>query len=87
MPVSSGLFERIVNPKVGRFSPELAQHVLSLSFPKRSIKRYLKLSAKAQAGTLSAAEEAELDDYLSADTLLSVLKSKARRSLKKLRSR
>jgi hypothetical protein len=69
------------------FSPELAEYVLSLTFPKASIKRYLKLSAKAQEGTLTAAEEAELDDYLSANTFLAVLKSKARNSLNKARSR
>jgi hypothetical protein len=87
MTVSSGILERILKPKSGSFSPELARYMFSLSFPKAAINRYLKLSAKAQEGSLTSAEEAELDDYLSANTLLSILNSKARVSLKKSRSR
>jgi hypothetical protein len=87
MAASSGILERIVQPKTGGFSPEHARYVLSLTFPKASINRYLKLSEKAQQGTLSSGEEAELDDYLNANTLLSILQSKARASLKKSRSR
>jgi hypothetical protein len=87
MTVSTGILEQIVRPKARSFSPEHAEYVLSLTFPKVTIKRYLKLSTKAQAGTLTGSEEAELDDYLNANTLLAVLKSKARKSLKKARSR
>ena len=87
MTVSSGILEKIVQPKAGNLSPGHAEYVLSLTFPKAAIKRYLKLSSKAQSGTLTAKEETELDDYLNANTLLAVLKSKARNSLKKARSR
>ena len=47
MTVSTGILEQIVQPKAGSLSPEHAQYVLSLTFPKPATKRYLKLSDKA----------------------------------------
>jgi len=43
-----------------------------------------ELSAKASAGTLTAAEGAELDEYLRVADLLALMQSKARRSLKQV---
>jgi len=83
MSVSGAILERIVQPENGGFSAELARYVLSLSFPKDVKDRCLVLSEKAQEGNLSDAEAAELDEFLSADSLLTVLKSKARVSLKR----
>ncbi len=83
MAVSGTILERIVQPDAGGFSHELARYVLSLSFPKDVKDRCLILSEKAQEGTLSEAEAAELDEFLSADSLLAILKSKARMSLKR----
>ncbi|MBV8076429.1 MAG: hypothetical protein JO284_08530 [Planctomycetaceae bacterium] len=40
-------------------------------------------SAKAQEGTLTKAERAELEEYLRVSDLLALLQSKARLSLKK----
>ena len=40
------------------------------------------LSQKAQAGTLSPAEQEEIDEYIRVGTLLSILQSRARRALK-----
>ena len=65
-------------------SRKLARGVLAMSFPKIVIDRYLVLSEKAQLGTLSSAEETELDGYLSADAHLSGLQSNARVLLKTL---
>jgi hypothetical protein len=83
MSVSGAILERIMQPQNGGFSPELAEYVLTLSFPKDVKDRCLILSEKAQEGSLSEAEAAELDEFLSADSLLAVLKSKARVSLKR----
>ncbi len=83
MSVSGAILEKIVQPENGDFSPDLARYVLSLSFPKDVKDRCLLLSEKAQEGALSEAEAAELDEFLSADSLLAVLKSKARVSLKR----
>lgn len=81
MTDSTSIFDRIVEPGKGDLSPQLARYVLSLTFPKRIQNRYVKLSEKAQLGALSKREEAELDEYLSANAFLTVLQSKARVSL------
>jgi len=72
---------RIVEPEAGGFSAELANHVLSLRIPPAMQGRSTELSEKAQQGTLTEQEQAELDAYLTANTLLVLLKSKARVSL------
>ena len=86
MSVSGAILERIVQPGTGGFSMELAEYVLSLTFPKDVKDRCLALSQKAQEGSLSESEAAELDEFLSADSLLAVLKSKARTSLKRAKN-
>jgi hypothetical protein len=83
MVVSSGILEQIVQPEAGGFSVELARYLLSLSIPDKMKTRCFALSEKAQDGTLTDAEAAELDEFLSADSLLTILKSKARTSLKR----
>jgi hypothetical protein len=79
----TAILESIIEPDEGSFSPEHARYVLSLSFPSKAQKRYLKLSEKAQQGFLSKAEEQLLDEYLNTNAFLTILKSKARVSLKK----
>jgi hypothetical protein len=75
------VFEHVIEPAKGTLSKEHAQYVLALKFPKSIRDRYLKLSRKAQEGALTESESAELDDYLAANSLLVILKSKARVSL------
>jgi len=67
-------------------SPELARYVLTLDFPAKSHARYAQLAAKAQEGNLSRGEHAELEDFLSVNTFLTIIQSKARVSLKKKRN-
>ncbi len=78
-----GILSRIISPKRGNLSPELAKYILSLDFPPKDHARYEALSAKAQEGILSEREAAELDEFLSANAVLMVLQSKARVSLAK----
>lgn len=82
MTVSTSVLSHIVEPTRGDLAPDLARYLLSLSFPRRIKNRYLKLSEKAQLGTLTHREEAELDDYLNANAFLTILQSKARVSLR-----
>jgi hypothetical protein len=77
------MLARIISPRRGGLAPEVAKYILSLDFPAKDQARYRALSAKARAGTLSKREAAELDDYLSTNSLLMVLQSKARVSLAK----
>jgi hypothetical protein len=76
------VLERAIAPAGGGMSADLARHVLSWDFPPEDHARVEVLSEKAELGRLSPEETAELDDYLSADNLLTILKAKARASLK-----
>jgi len=74
---------RVVNPDDPSLSPEAARSILKLTFPEGDKERVSSLLAKYQDEGLTADERAELDEYLRADAFLSVLKSKARLSLKR----
>jgi len=50
------------------------RQVLKFTFPLKDRCRYEKLSYKAQNGTLTAKERADLEDYLNVNDLLMVLK-------------
>jgi len=54
-----------------------------LDFPASEQARYTELARKVQDAGLTAQEEAELDEFLAANALLTILQSKARLSLKK----
>jgi hypothetical protein len=75
------LFHRMIQPELGDLSPEHAKYVLTLGFTQDEQERYLDLSEKVSDGTLTPDEQAELDDFLTVDAVLSLLQSKARRSL------
>jgi hypothetical protein len=75
------ILESLIEPEQGNFSADLARYVLSLKFSLEQQARFEELSYKAQDGALSPEEERALDAFLSANTLLIILKSKATRSL------
>jgi hypothetical protein len=83
MTTGVSIIERIIEPHKGGFSSEHAQYVLSLDFSAEERVRYAELARKVQEAGLTEQEEAELDEYLAANALLTVLQSKARISLKK----
>ncbi len=62
----------------GRFTPELARHVLELSFSDRDKARMHDLAVRNQADALSPTEKEELLAFVKAGDILAVLKSKAR---------
>jgi len=82
MTMQSPILEQIVEPDDGDFSPEHARYVLSLQFSGPMKARYARLAEQAQLGTLTEDDQQELDEYLSANTFLTILKSKARLPLK-----
>ncbi|HZL38364.1 MAG TPA: hypothetical protein VFC78_23830 [Tepidisphaeraceae bacterium] len=86
MKAAPSILERVIKPREGDFSEEHARYVLSLHFSPEDLARYELLAAKAQEGDLTDAEAAELDEFLEVNTLLIVLKSKARISLRTLHS-
>jgi hypothetical protein len=75
--------ERLVQPEGGSLPAAVAEYLLQLGFPPEDHARYSELSAKAQAGTLTDEETAELDDLLLANNVLTILQSKARVSIRR----
>jgi len=83
-PTDSAVFGRLIKPDRGDFSPEAAHEILSLRFDDGDKERMHRLSLKAQDGTLTPDEQAEVESYRRAGYLLGVLWSKARLSLKRV---
>ncbi|HWB20124.1 MAG TPA: hypothetical protein VG711_07490 [Phycisphaerales bacterium] len=80
------LLDRVFQPAAGTFPKDLARTLLDLKFPEADRARYEQLSAKAQLGSLTADEQADLDDYLNLNDFLVILKTKALASLSKASS-
>jgi hypothetical protein len=78
----AAIWLRILHPD-GELTPDSARAILRLSFPETEVDFMHELSAKARAGTLTPDEEQKMDAFERAGALLSILKSKARRVLKK----
>jgi hypothetical protein len=66
-----------------RMPPALARYVLAIGFNNRDKARMHELAVRHQDGALATAEKDELRAYATAGTLLSLLKSQARRALKR----
>jgi hypothetical protein len=62
-------------------SKSLARHILSLTISDRDKARMHDLAVRNQNDELTAAEKKEMHDYGKAATVLSIFKSKARRTL------
>jgi hypothetical protein len=67
-------------PKRGMTRP-LAESILALDFPHDAAARIEILNEKANQGTLTEAEEAELEAYVNVSDLLAYWQSKARQAL------
>jgi hypothetical protein len=83
MPATDSLLEQVIVPRVGDMPPAVAEYVLSLHFPPKVHTRCARLSRKANRGTLTEKEAAELDRILNLNDFLSLLQVKARASLKR----
>jgi hypothetical protein len=76
------IFSRILEPDHATLSAAAARALLTLSFSPTDRERMRQLSAKAQEGSLTPAEQAELNNYERVGHILALMKSKARCSLK-----
>jgi hypothetical protein len=83
MTTGASILERIIESKKAGFSTEHARFILSLDFSAEEQARYDELARKVQDGALTEAEEAELNEFVAASALLTILQSKARIALKK----
>ncbi len=80
----AGILARLIEPT--DLSHDAANFLLSLQFNARDVSRMNELSESAQIGALSPADAAELDSYIHVSDLLAAIQSKARRSLRGLKS-
>jgi hypothetical protein len=76
------IFSRILDPDRGTLPPAAARAVLAFDFPQADKVRMQELSAKAREGSLTPAEQDEINNYERVGHVLSLMKSKARQSLK-----
>jgi hypothetical protein len=76
------ILARLLSNETGKLSHELANFLLGIGFKDDDKNRMHDLAVRNQDGKLSVAEQDELSAYAKAGTLLSILKSKARRALR-----
>jgi len=82
----AALWGRLIDPASADLSTEAARYILGLQFPQSDIDRMQELAEKARAGALTLEEHIEMDSYERVGQVLSLMKSKARKSLKKARA-
>ena len=76
------ILSRVIAPEAPTLPPDAAKILLSFDFPKEDRVRMEQLAEKAREGTLTPEEQAEIDCYERVGHFLSLLRSKARISLK-----
>jgi hypothetical protein len=76
------IWSRAIRPEIGDLSTEAAREWLRLRLSEADAERVRELSSKANAGTLTADEDRELEQYLNVGRTLEFLKAKARLSLR-----
>jgi hypothetical protein len=78
----ASIWEHVIHPKGELRHREVARSILQLSFSPEERIRMHELAVRNQDGSLTVEEESELDHYNRVGTLLSIMKSKARKLLK-----
>ncbi len=78
----AAIFGRVLEPEEATLDVAAARAILNLDFKQPDKDRMRALLAKAKKGTLTAKEKVEIDNYERVGHMLSLMKSKARRSLK-----
>jgi hypothetical protein len=79
----AAILTRIAGPDESALSAATARGFLTLGFSSADKDRMHTLAAKAREGMLTADEQAEVEAYSRIGSLLGILKSKARRALKR----
>src|SRR5437868_8046647 len=78
----AAVLARVVGPALDGISPELARTILKMEFSKADRERIGNLSGRAQEGKLTKSERAELERYIRVGDFMTILKSKARQSVR-----
>lgn len=79
----AAILDRLLDREFGGLPANLARRFLATRFSREDVKRVNTLSARAREGRLTPQENDELENYLRVGSFLSIIKSKARQSLKK----
>jgi hypothetical protein len=77
------VLSRALETRGGDLPPEAARFLLGLSIHEEDRERMLELLAKQQRGEITAAEREDLESYVEADNVLSILRAQALLALKK----
>ena len=77
------ILARTIRPNSADLSEDAARSLLALQLTAADRDRVNQLAAKGREGSLSEQERAELDEYERVASLLELLQSKARLSLKR----
>jgi uncharacterized protein YnzC (UPF0291/DUF896 family) len=77
------ILDRVVQPNRADLPPEVAQAFLQFEFGQKDRERMHELAMKAQEGSLLSDEQSELDSYRRIGYFLDLMRSKARKTLKK----
>jgi hypothetical protein len=77
------IFERVVDASNPTLTPQAAEGILKLGYSDADQQRMAELARKSNEGTLTPDERRELESYVFVGDVLSLLKSKARLSLRK----
>jgi hypothetical protein len=77
----ASILARVLCDEQDQLPPDLARYILDREFSDRDKARMHELAVRNQKGTLSPAEKEILFAFANAGSVLSILKSKARRAL------
>jgi hypothetical protein len=77
------ILDNLIKRKGRKLSPLVARAFLEMTFDERDCDRMHELGQKAQEGTLSPKEQAELNGYEIVGHFLAILHSRARQTLKR----
>ena len=77
------IWSRIVEAQKDDMPPPAARYILKMDFQEKDHGRIERLATKAQKGTITLEERAEMEEYIRIADLLAIMQSKARRCLKR----
>ncbi|HSU68119.1 MAG TPA: hypothetical protein VLJ39_14675 [Tepidisphaeraceae bacterium] len=83
MVCEADIFNRLIDPANPTLTPEAAAGILQLNYSEVDHARMAELAAKSNEGTLNSTERREFECYVFVGDVLSLMKSKARLSLRK----
>jgi len=77
------ILARVIQPQEGNLSVEAARSILGFRLASADIDKVQALAVRARAGTLTLEERALLDEYERVTSLIELMQSKARSSLRR----